>query len=119
MSSTKESSATKLYHRIGEVSKLLGVETHVLRYWEREFELKPHRSNSGQRLYRQPEIERFREVKSLIYDRGFTIAGARKVLEEQHGTQLNVDQIRLLVTQLQTIQLKLRSLQRELEQKSL
>ena len=65
------------------------------------------------------EIERFTEIKSLIYDRGFTIAGARKVLEEQHGTQLNVDQIRLLVTQLQTIQLKLRSLQRELEQKSL
>ena len=119
MPASDETSSKKLYHRIGEVSKLLGVETHVLRYWEREFELKPHRSNSGQRLYRQPEIDRFTEIKSLIYNRGFTIAGARKVLEAQNDSQLNIDQLRLLVTQLQTIQLKLRSIKRELEQKSL
>jgi DNA-binding transcriptional MerR regulator len=72
----------KLYFRIGEVAELLGVETHVLRYWESEFKLKPHRSSSGQRLYRKQDVSLFFRVKHLLHNEGYTIAGARKFLQE-------------------------------------
>jgi DNA-binding transcriptional MerR regulator len=70
----------KLYFRIGEVSELVGVEPHVLRYWETEFRLRPHRSGSGQRLYRKQDVSRFFRVKALLHEEGYTIAGARKLL---------------------------------------
>lgn len=70
----------KLYFRIGEVAQLVGVDAHVLRYWESEFRMKPHRSASGQRLYRKQDLSRFLRVKHLLHDEGYTIAGARKVL---------------------------------------
>jgi DNA-binding transcriptional MerR regulator len=70
----------KLYFRIGEVSELVGVEPHVLRYWETEFRMRPHRSSSGQRLYRKKDIGRFLRIKKLLHTEGFTIAGARKIL---------------------------------------
>jgi DNA-binding transcriptional MerR regulator len=72
----------KLYFRIGEVAELVGVEAHVLRYWETEFKLRPHRSSSGQRLYRKSDLARFLRVRQLLHEEGFTIAGARKVLLE-------------------------------------
>jgi len=68
-------------YRIGEVAQLVGVDAHVLRYWESEFQLKPERSPSGQRIYRQPDLSRFLRIKSLLHDEGYTIAGARRVLE--------------------------------------
>lgn len=70
----------KLYFRIGEVGDLVGVEPHVLRYWEGEFRMRPHRSSSGQRLYRKKDIARFLKIKKLLHTEGFTIAGARKAL---------------------------------------
>ena len=70
----------KLYFRIGEVAELVGVEPHVLRYWEGEFRMRPHRSNSGQRLYRKKDIARFLRIRKLLHAEGFTIAGARKAL---------------------------------------
>lgn len=77
----------KLYFRIGEVAELVGVEAHVLRYWETEFKLRPHRSSSGQRLYRKSDLARFLRVRQLLHEEGFTIAGARKVLlEGNEGT---------------------------------
>ena len=72
----------KLYFRIGEVAELVGVEAHVLRYWETEFKLRPSRSNSGQRLYRKGDLARFLRVRQLLHEEGYTIAGARKVLLE-------------------------------------
>ena len=72
----------RLYFRIGEVAELLGVEAHVLRYWESEFRFRPHRSSSGQRLYRQQDIDRFTRIKALLHEEGFTIAGARRALLE-------------------------------------
>ena len=77
----------KLYFRIGEVSELVGVEPHVLRYWETEFRMRPHRSSSGQRLYRKRDIGRFLRIRKLLHSEGFTIAGARKVLAQgEEGT---------------------------------
>ena len=73
----------KLYFRIGEIAQLVGVDSHVLRYWESEFKMKPHRSASGQRLYRKQDLSRFLRIKNLLHDEGYTIAGARKILAGQ------------------------------------
>jgi DNA-binding transcriptional MerR regulator len=74
----------KLYYRIGEVASLVGVEPHVLRYWETEFRsIRPQKSRKGQRVYSRKDVEKLLEVKALLYQRGFTIAGARKQLRER------------------------------------
>jgi len=76
----------KLYFRIGEVAKLCGVETYVLRFWETEFPaLRPNKSGTGQRLYRKREVELALRVKRLLHDEGYTIAGARQVLSQDSG----------------------------------
>ncbi len=73
--------------RIGEVSRLTGTKAFVLRYWETEFPmLEPVKSDSGHRMYRRQDIETVFEIKRLLYEEGFTIAGARRHLAEQNGT---------------------------------
>ncbi len=72
----------KLFFRIGEAAEIVGVEAHVLRYWEGEFKLRPQRSPSGQRMYRRKDLARLIEIKKLLHEQGFTIAGARKALAE-------------------------------------
>lgn len=76
----------RMFFRIGEVAELVGVEPHVLRYWESEFKIRPQRSSSGQRMYRRKEIERFLEIKTLVHDQGFTISGARRALQDGTAT---------------------------------
>jgi len=74
----------KSLFRIGEVSRLTATKAFVLRYWESEFPtLEPVKSPSGHRLYRREDIETVFEIKRLLYEEGFTIAGARKHLEDQ------------------------------------
>jgi DNA-binding transcriptional MerR regulator len=76
----------KSLFRIGEVSRLTATKAFVLRYWESEFPtLQPVKSPSGHRLYRRQDIEAVFEIKRLLYEEGFTIAGARKHLAEQFG----------------------------------
>jgi DNA-binding transcriptional MerR regulator len=76
----------KLYYKIGEVSQFTGVEPYVLRYWESEFKIiSPLRTNSKQRLYRKRDLELILEVKKLLYKEKFTIAGAKKRLQEIRG----------------------------------
>lgn len=76
----------KPYFRIGEVSRLTATKAFVLRYWETEFPmLQPIKSSKGQRLYRRQDIETVLVIKRLLYDEGFTIAGARRYLKEQNG----------------------------------
>jgi DNA-binding transcriptional MerR regulator len=71
----------KLFFKIGEVCELAGVEPFVLRFWESEFpSLAPTKSKAGHRVYRRKDVEMVLKIKSLLYDRGFTIAGARKQL---------------------------------------
>ena len=71
----------KLYFKIGEVSQIAGVPSHVLRFWESEFpRISPKRTSSGQRLYTRREVELILEIKTLLYQRKFTIAGARQHL---------------------------------------
>lgn len=75
----------KIYFRIGEVSRIVGVDTHVLRYWETEFTIiKPFRGKSKQRLYRRQDVENLLRIKGLLHDEGYTISGARKFLKSLH-----------------------------------
>ena len=72
----------KLYFRIGDVAKLAGIKPYVLRFWESEFSgLGPKKSGTGHRLYRRKDVELVLEIKRLLYDKRYTIEGARKVLE--------------------------------------
>jgi DNA-binding transcriptional MerR regulator len=74
----------KLYFRIGEVAKLAGIKPYVLRFWETEFSgLGPKKSGTGHRLYRRKDVELVLEIKRLLYEKRFTIEGARKVLESK------------------------------------
>lgn len=79
--SSSENIPSKLYFRIGEVAELVGVEPHVLRYWEREFRtIRPTKSAKGQRVYSRRDVENLMRVRELLYREGFTIAGAKKKL---------------------------------------
>ncbi len=72
----------KIYFKIGEVCDLVGVQAHVLRYWETEFpQLSPQKNRSGQRSYRRKDVEISLRIKELLYDDMYTIAGARKKLQ--------------------------------------
>jgi DNA-binding transcriptional MerR regulator len=74
----------RLYYKIGEACKALGIQPYVLRYWETEFPaLAPSKSRSGQRVYSEKELEIIRRIKELLYDEGYTIAGAKKKLEAE------------------------------------
>ncbi|PIQ97598.1 MAG: MerR family transcriptional regulator [Nitrospinae bacterium CG11_big_fil_rev_8_21_14_0_20_56_8] len=82
----------KLFFKIGEVAEISGVEQHVLRYWEDEFDfLKPNKNRSGQRLYQRKDVEVVLEIKHLLYEEKYTIAGAKQRLKEirKRGTQLD------------------------------
>src|SRR5476649_2534468 len=74
----------KLYFRIGDVATLLDVPAYVLRFWETEFpQLKPNKGGTGQRLYRKKDVEMALRIKSLLYDEGYTIPGARQVFKAE------------------------------------
>ena len=73
----------KPYFKIGEVADIVGVKASVLRYWETEFRsIKPEKTRTNQRVYTRKGVERILRIRELLYDKGFTIAGARKKLRE-------------------------------------
>src|ERR1700687_862788 len=79
---TPEEIPDKLYFRIGEVARLAGIKPYVLRFWETEFPaLDPKKSGTGHRLYRRKEVQLVLEIKRLLYEKRYTIEGARKFLE--------------------------------------
>jgi DNA-binding transcriptional MerR regulator len=81
--------ADRKYFKIGEVAALLGVEPHVLRYWETQFsQIKPHKARSGHRLYRRRDVETLIVIKDLMHVQRFTLAGARQALRTQGTTSL-------------------------------
>jgi DNA-binding transcriptional MerR regulator len=74
----------KLYFRIGEVARLCDVPAYVLRFWESEFpQLKPNKGGTGQRLYRRRDVETALRIKTLLYDEGYTIPGARQAIKTE------------------------------------
>jgi DNA-binding transcriptional MerR regulator len=71
----------RLYFKIGDVARILDLETYVLRFWETQFpQLKPNKSGTGQRLYRRRDVELILEIKRLVHTEGYTLAGARQAL---------------------------------------
>jgi DNA-binding transcriptional MerR regulator len=82
----------KTYFRIGEVSRILGVEPYVVRYWETEFKtVRPIRTGSEQRLYRKKDLLGLLTIKKLLYEDQYTIAGAKKKLVEVRTNQADID----------------------------
>src|SRR5437763_16437960 len=80
----------KLYFRIGEVARLCRLPAYVLRFWETEFpQLKPIKSSTGQRMYRRKDVEAVLRIKKLLYEEGFTIAGARQQLRSESKVEKN------------------------------
>ena len=85
----------RLYFKIGDVARILDLETYVLRFWESQFpQLKPNKSGTGQRLYRRRDVELILEIKRLVHGEGYTLAGARQALGQtssQRGPQQQKD----------------------------
>ena len=73
----------RLYFKIGDVARICGLETYVLRFWESQFpQLKPNKSGTGQRLYRRRDVEMILEIKRLVHVEGYTLPGAKQVLDQ-------------------------------------
>lgn len=80
----------KLFFKIGEVCELTDIQPYVLRYWETEFPtLAPAKNSSGQRIYRRRDIETVMRIKELLYGEGFTVAGARKKIEQEQAGRVD------------------------------
>lgn len=77
-------------YRIGDIAKQLNVQTFVLRFWEKELNIKPRRSQGGQRFYQTDDFETFQIIKTLLYDHKFTLAGAKKKLAEMQKNSNSV-----------------------------
>ncbi len=102
----------RLYYSISEVSDMVGVKPHVLRYWETQFKmLRPKKGRGGARMYRKREVEILFQVKQLLYDQRFTIAGARRKLLDDRSSR---DQMELSFSRTDREEM-LRSLRRDLE----
>ncbi len=105
----------KLYFKIGEVSRIIGVKPYVLRYWESEFGLvRPQKSKIGQRVYRRREVEMILRLKTLLYDEKYTIAGAKVKLAQEvrqaGGAEPADEQIQRLVDAINSQKQEIRNL---------
>ncbi len=82
----------KRYFRIGDASRIIGVEPYVLRYWESEFpQVRPERADSNQRTYQRQDLENLLTVKKLLYEEKMTIEGAKRRLRQEQGNKISVD----------------------------
>jgi DNA-binding transcriptional MerR regulator len=107
---SRRSPPVKLYYRIGEVAEAVGVQPHVLRYWEAEFgSIRPQKSSKGQRVYSHKDLEKLLRVKELLHSEGYTIAGAKKKLRQ--GPDM-IERGRLAMQQMQS---KLTQIRGEIE----
>jgi len=87
-----ENGIKKLYYSIGEISRLLGIDQHVLRFWETEFkELTPRKNRAGNRLYRESDLQLLKRIKHLLYEDRYTIEGARLQLRKRDSKSAEVD----------------------------
>jgi len=86
---TKYTRMEKQRFRIGELARALSVEDYVIRFWEKEFDFRSTRSQGGQRFYTKEDLSKFKTIKDLLYNKGFTIAGARHQLSRKDRTPRN------------------------------
>jgi DNA-binding transcriptional MerR regulator len=112
MSVAKSSYPKKLFYKINEVSRITGIKAYVLRYWESEFDqLKPQKDVNDQRRYRKKDIDTITNIKQLLYEDRFTIAGAKKKLKKPSvtGTEKKTGKRKM-----QTVKKELGSIRNEL-----
>ena len=89
---------SKRYFTIGEVSELCGVKPHVLRYWEQEFpQLKPVKRRGNRRYYQRDDVMTIRQIRTLLYDQGYTIGGARQRMTDEDGEGSNPAEIQAVI----------------------
>lgn len=94
MSPYKEKPITKLYYSIGEVAKMFDVNTSLIRFWEKEFDiLKPKKNKKGNRLFTQKDVDNLKVIYHLVKERGYTLDGAKKKLRENKGDTIQNEQI--------------------------
>jgi DNA-binding transcriptional MerR regulator len=93
--------------RIGTLAEKLEVERFVVRFWEKEFNIKSHRSSGKQRFYTEKDLERFTMIKELLYEKGFTIAGAKKFLKK--GPKRSTEQTTMVASQITTMEPDIRT----------
>jgi DNA-binding transcriptional MerR regulator len=107
----------KHYFKIGEVKKITGIEPHVLRYWESEFKIiRPQRASSKQRLYRRVDVENILTIKKLLYEDGYTVPGARKLLTEKKEAKKNSPAPKVTRTKTRTMLAELKSDLKQLQE---
>ncbi len=97
----------KIFYRVGEVGQLVGVESYVLRYWEKMFpQLRPEKDEAGQRVYTKSDIDVILRIRNLLYEERYTIDGARKKLKEERkskGKHKNPGNVQELLTVLKEV----------------
>ena len=90
----KEKPIEKLYYSIGEVAKMFGVNTSLIRFWEKEFDLiKPTKNKKGNRLFTQQDVDNFHKIFHLVKEKGYTLAGAKEKLSVREETNLEMEVI--------------------------
>lgn len=94
----KEKDTVKLYYSIGEVAKMFNVNTSLIRFWEKEFDIiKPQKNKKGNRMFTQEDVDNFRIIFHLVKERGFTLQGAREKLRNNRSeTMTNIEMVRSL-----------------------
>jgi DNA-binding transcriptional MerR regulator len=98
----------KMYYSISEIASMLGLEAYVLRFWEKEFShLRPKKNRAGNRVYQQKDIEQLLQIKHLLYDKGFTIDGARNYLRGEAKSPETNAQSQMAVALLKEIRTEL------------
>lgn len=86
----KEKEITKLYYSIGEVAKMFDVNTSLIRFWEREFDIiNPQKNKKGDRMFTQQDVDNFHVIYHLVKERGFTLQGAKEKLKQNKGDTIN------------------------------
>jgi len=107
-----EDGIKKLYYSIGEIGRLLGIDQHVLRFWETEFKaLTPRKNRAGNRLYRENDLQLLKRIKQLLYEDRYTIEGARQQLKMKGDVSRGTDEIsKMKFSEIKTGLLELRDI---------
>ena len=94
----KEKETVKLYYSIGEVAKMFNVNTSLIRFWEKEFDIiKPQKNKKGNRMFTQEDVDNFNIIYHLVKERGFTLQGAKdKIRQDKPGTAANIEMVKTL-----------------------
>lgn len=108
----KETETVKLYYTMGEVAKMFDVNPSLIRFWEKEFDsIQPKKNKKGNRLFTAQDLDSFKQIYTLVKQKGFTLQGAKATLKKNSDEQIQHDK-EVLLTKLEAVKLKLLELQK-------